>query len=391
MKPSERVLLVDDDPNILRAYERRLRRRFDIETAMCSEEGVTAVNFLGPFAVIVSDMAMPRENGAEFLERMLDVSPDSVRIMLTGNADQATAVQAVNQARVFRFLSKPCQADELEAAIQAGIEEHRQRRAERELMSQTVHGVVAMLTRVLSLTSPTAFGRANRLRSLAKELADAAEINDAWELEIAASLSQLGAVTLTEPILAKLAKEQPLSEAEAALVAKQYETAAELIGEAPRLDSIARTVALQSAAASPTDEDSAVVIRNAGLLGVALRFDQLTGEQEASRAEALQQLLSDPSGLEAAALDALRKVVARHDARRLVEVEVEELTEAMHLIADVTTTDGIVLVAKGHDVTVQLRQRLQTYASSHELQLPIRVLAAADLADQIEAARSVTA
>ncbi len=77
MAATERVLLVDDDPNVLKAYERRLRRRFDVETALCSEEGVTAVNFLGPFAVIVSDMTMPRENGAGFLARMLSLSPDT--------------------------------------------------------------------------------------------------------------------------------------------------------------------------------------------------------------------------------------------------------------------------------------------------------------------------
>lgn len=390
MTPPERVLLVDDDANVLKAYERRLRRRFDVETALCSEEGVTAVNFLGPFAVIVSDMTMPRENGADFLSRMLALSPDSVRIMLTGNADQATAVQAVNQARVFRFLNKPCQADELESAIQAGIEEYRRIVAERDMMSQTVHGVVAMLTRVLSLVSPTAFGRATRLRTLASELAGAAEIADPWELEIAASLSQLGAVTMTPATLEKIAGDQKLSEVEIDLVHRQFTTAAELIAEAPRLDTIARVVALQSDEVIPADDDSVQVRRNAELLRVALAFDHLVGDRGLPRADALMELTATAADFEPAALDALRKVVAKHDSRRLLEVEIDELRDDMHLVEDVATTDGMVLVAKGHDVTGSLRSRLTNYASTHELRLPLRVLVAADIADEIEGAKAAS-
>ncbi|TWT42899.1 response regulator [Botrimarina hoheduenensis] len=383
----ERVLLVDDDPNVLKAYERRLRRRFDVETALCSEEGVTAVNFLGPFAVIVSDMAMPRENGAEFLVRMHELSPESVRIMLTGNADQQTAVQAVNRARVFRFLSKPCQADDLEEAIDAGIQEYRRICAERDLMSQTVHGVVAMLSRVLSLTSPIAFGRANRLRAFARELGEAAEIDNAWELEIAAALSQLGAVALTEQTLAKVAQGQPLTAAESELLSKQYETAAELIAEAPRLDQIARVVALQATAALPATGDDPVMLRNASLLAIALEFDHLTANAGCGAMEAVDRLATDSKSYDPLAINALRKVVAKHDARRIIDVELNELIDGMHLVEDLKTTTGMVLVAKGHDVTASLRSRLKSYAETHELHLPMRVVVSSDLADEIESRR----
>lgn len=391
MKSTERILLVDDDPNVLKAYERRLRRRFDVETALCSEEGVTAVNFLGPFAVIISDMAMPREDGARFLERMLDISPDSVRIMLTGNADQSTAVQAVNQARVFRFLNKPCQADELETAIQAAIEEHRRTAAERELMSQTVHGIIAMLTRVLSLASPIAFGKANRLKSLAGELAEAAEIEDAWELEIAASFSQLGAVTLSETTLDKVAKDHPLNETEEPLVRKQYETAAGLIREAPRFDAIAEAVALQEFDTGTGGDVASKVRRNAELLRVALVFDHLTADLELNRAEGMAALDDRTAEYDPAALDALRKVVAKHDRRKLIEVSLEELTDEMQLIDHVETDGGAVLIAKGHEVTATLRERLSSYAESHELKLPIKVLTSVEIAERIESQRGVPA
>jgi len=119
MTLSVKILLVDDDPNVLKGHERRLRKRFDIETVFCSEEALTAVNFLGPFAVIVSDMNMPRVNGIQLLKQFYEEAPESVRIMLTGNADQQTASDAINEGHVFRFLSKPCDSEELATAIEA--------------------------------------------------------------------------------------------------------------------------------------------------------------------------------------------------------------------------------------------------------------------------------
>lgn len=387
MTPIERVLLVDDDPNVLKAYERRLRKSFDIETALCSEEGVTAANILGPFAVIVSDMTMPREDGADFLARMLEVCPDSVRIILTGNADQATAVKAVNRARVFHFLNKPCPADELEAAIESGIEEYRRKCSERDLMSQTVQATVSMLTHVLSLASPLAFGRASRLRSLARDIADAVEIADPWELEIAASLSQLGAVAMAPELLDKLANDHPLDDSEQALVSQQYRVAAELIGQVPRLESLARCVALQTEGEAASGSDAPLVRRNAALLQIAITFDHLVNDRGMSRSDALCSLLSTDHNYDPIAVEAIQKVVAKHDARRVIEVEISELCVGMQLIEDVVTTNGIVLVVKGHEVTSSLSQRLTSYSKNHGVRLPIPVLAPTEIADAVETAR----
>ena len=76
----------------------------------------------GPFAVIVSDFSMPGMNGIEFLCRVKETDPDSMRMMLTGTADMSTAIQAVNEGSIFQFHPKPCPADTLGKAIQSGIE-----------------------------------------------------------------------------------------------------------------------------------------------------------------------------------------------------------------------------------------------------------------------------
>ncbi|MEO1496232.1 MAG: response regulator [Planctomycetota bacterium] len=383
MPKNEKVLLVDDDPNVLQAYQRRLRRRFTVETALCSEEGVTAVDILGPFAVVVSDMQMPRENGADFLQRILQRAPESVRIMLTGNADQQTAVDAVNVGRVFRFLNKPCPAEELEAAIRAGIDEHHRLQAERKLVSKTLDGVVGLLTKVLALASPEAFGRGERLKQLATELATAAELDDAWELELAASLSQLGAVNATA-LLPAAGASSPAARTTASSP-NPYRVASELIAEAPRLGGVARLVATLTPDWNPTGDNSPRFATEAELLRLAIGFEERVsaGDSAPAAAEALGAI---PGEYSADAVSALHKVVATRDRRRLVDATIEQLEDGMELAADVATADGALLIAKGQEVTASLRLRLSNYDESHGVAQPLRVLAPLEAAERIDAA-----
>ena len=134
---SSRVLLVDDDPNILAAFQRQLRKKADIQTAPSGAAGLEVLKGGGPFAVVVTDYCMPEMNGIEFLSQVRRVSPDSVRMLLTGSADLAAAIQAVNQGNIFRFLTKPCGSDELLAALKAGIEEYRRIHGQRKFNKRT--------------------------------------------------------------------------------------------------------------------------------------------------------------------------------------------------------------------------------------------------------------
>jgi sigma-B regulation protein RsbU (phosphoserine phosphatase) len=113
---------VDDDAMVLAGLKRHLRNKFCIETALSGEEGLKSVRENGPYAVIVSDFSMPGMNGIEFLCRVKETDPDTVRMMLTGTADMSTAIQAVNEGSIFQFHPKPCPAEILGKAIQSGID-----------------------------------------------------------------------------------------------------------------------------------------------------------------------------------------------------------------------------------------------------------------------------
>src|SRR5689334_22713738 len=122
---SIKILCVDDDPNILQGYKRAFRRDFEIHIAEGGIEGLAMIENEGPFAVVVSDMRMPVMDGIQFLIRVRELAPQSVRMMLTGNADQQTAIDAVNQGNIFRFMTKPCPPDVMATMLNAGIEQYR--------------------------------------------------------------------------------------------------------------------------------------------------------------------------------------------------------------------------------------------------------------------------
>ena len=132
----DKVLLVDDDAMVLASLKRHLRNRFRIDTALSGEEALEKINTSGPYAVIVSDYMMPGMNGIEFLCRAKEITPDTMRMMLTGTADMPTAIKAVNEGSIFQFHPKPCPAETLGEAIASGIEEYRKITAHRDQLQK---------------------------------------------------------------------------------------------------------------------------------------------------------------------------------------------------------------------------------------------------------------
>lgn len=121
MASKQRVLLVDDEPHILFAMSRRLSRKFDVSLATSVKDAMKKIDASEPFSVVVSDMHMPGANGLDFLETLKIRAPLATRIMLTGSTEPDIAVDAVNQAEVFRFIRKPCTGDQLSTAVEDGV------------------------------------------------------------------------------------------------------------------------------------------------------------------------------------------------------------------------------------------------------------------------------
>jgi DNA-binding NtrC family response regulator len=134
---TNQILFVDDDRRALDGYRRLLQGVFDIETAASGIQGLATIQVLGPFAVVVSDMRMTGMNGAEFLARVRELAPQTVRMLLTGYRDLNRTIEAVNDGQIFRYLNKPCSKDELVSAIRLGLAKYQSDAEDDELINET--------------------------------------------------------------------------------------------------------------------------------------------------------------------------------------------------------------------------------------------------------------
>lgn len=378
MSDKPRVLCVDDEENILKAIKRSLRKKFDIHTATSGKQGLEILQSEGPFQVVVSDMKMPEMNGAVFLGHARKQSPQTVRLLLTGFAELETVVAAINQGHIFRFMTKPCSAGDLLAAIEAAVVQYDLQMTEKVLLEQTLKGSITALIEVLSLASPEAFGRATRICNLVTGLADKMEMGNVWQTEMAAMLSQIGTVILPATTVGKVYRGEKLSEQEEAMVARIPEINNDVLGNIPRLDPV-----LEIFEYLTKNYDGSGLPKNkiaeeeipvgARLLRVAMRTEEL------------QNLGYAPSRI----LDDMRAHVGVYDPEILAKVEevvdmsgndtsirgvtLMELRTGMLLKEEVKAANGLLLVASGQEVTVSLLERIQNYNDTVGLRLPLWV------------------
>jgi CheY-like chemotaxis protein len=380
MEPKKqlRILCVDDEPNVLEGLSLNLRRRYAVETATSGERALEVLEGGAPIAVIISDMRMPKMDGATFLARARQRVPDAVRILLTGQADLDSAIAAINEGQIFRFLTKPCPPALLVAAVDAAAEQHRLVTSERVLLEQTLHGSIKALTDVLSLTDPVSFGRANRVKRNVSDLAAKLDMSERWQVEVAAMLSQLGTITLPAETAEKMYFGRPLSENEQTMVARLPVVVEDLLGNIPRLE-IVRAMLAECAKSGARANDLSeaqkqLVHRGAHVLKAAIDFDVLES-QGISPSLALDAMRGradryDPQVFEA--LVALRWTEPR--PVELLELPVHALRGGMVVAEDMRLQTGALLVARGYEITESFLARLRNFKTG-AVREPVRVQA----------------
>lgn len=359
------ILLVDDEQAILDGLRRQLRRRFTVHTANSGAEGLRLLQTT-PVAVVVSDMRMPQMDGATFLAEVRAGYPDVVRILLTGQADTQSAINAVNQGQIYRFLTKPCPPDVLLDEIGSAVEYNRLVTAEKELLRTTLRRTVEALTETLSLAQPAAFARAQRVTRTVTELTQQLQIEEPWEVEITAMLAHLGTVTLPPKLLEKLESGRPLDDDEREMERRVPALSRDLVAGIPRLESVADAIGWHRARYDgagtvgdvPRGDDLPLSAR---VLRVAADFDAGMS-QRPSVQDTLQALRADAGAYDPAVLDALSRVHDAADAEPAPKaLSTVDLQPDMVVFDDVVTTDGVLLVGRGTVVTEALISRLENF------------------------------
>jgi response regulator RpfG family c-di-GMP phosphodiesterase len=397
-----RILLVDDEPNLLDGLRRQLRRDFRVETAVGAAKGLFALGQEEPFEVIVSDYLMPGINGAQFLAAARKAAPTATRMLLTGHTSLSDAAGTVNEGQVYRMLLKPVDHDTMVTALRDCVAQHRLVVSERQLLEQTLKGSVRALTEVLSLASPAAFGRAIRMRRVASAILDHLELEDKarednaledrWAVELAVQMAQLGVVSLPPTVSEKLDAGADLGAAEQAMVDQLPQIAEQLIAPIPRLAPVAEAIRSSGkgfdGSGTPDDGMSGERIPfGARLLRLVQDHDALI-RQGSSPTVALATLRSYAGRYDPRLLDALAASAPAPGSVR--GVMLADLQCGMVLAAAASSRSDVLLVTAGQEITASLLTRLKNFAALEDgVAEPLMVLDPLDVTPSVEAASAI--
>ena len=373
----EKILLVDDEPSVLEGYQRLFRDEFRIDTAVGGKEALAGMASSGPYAVVVSDMRMPGMDGIQLLTRVKTVSPETIRVMLTGQAGLEAAIDAVNEGNIFRFLTKPCSKETLGKTLTAALVQYRLVIAERELLEKTLRASIHVLTEVLSLVNPAAFSRATRLRRYMTHVVEALGLASAWRFEVAAMMSQLGCVIVDPETLDAVFAGRTLTPEEQARYDAHPLVARDLLASIPRMEPIAWMIAHQNQAASVesdlADREMADMRMGAEILRVTLAFDELL-RKGLSRTEAGTRVARQFRDVDPKVFYALVELDPDVSDAEMRTCTVEELAVGMILDEDIYARNGTLIVAKGQEVTLPLIMKLKVFHEKQTIRSTIRVI-----------------
>lgn len=383
----DKILFVDDEANVLSALERQFRKQYAVSTAMSAARALKVIVEEGPFAVIVSDMQMPDANGVQFLRAAKKIAPDSVRLMLTGNADQKTAVLAVNEGNVFGLLTKPCPPDKMVKALQDAVKHYHSVTAEHDLIANTLSGSVKLLMDMMSMVAPGIFGRTVTIRDAAKMLRQEIEIEHGSNLELAAMLCNLASVTLPPDTIKKMDSNIELSDAERNMVALLPEVGRKLIANIPRLEKVSEIVYYHQknfdGSGFPQDDIAGDAIPvESRILKILTDLEQRKArgiDEEDAIMDMIEQqgVLYDPYIFKMVTVT-LSAADLSKDKITILSVPLSGLCAGQELVSNVETVDGRLLFATGSKVTDTIIERLRNYNRVSKIKEPIKVISETD-------------
>jgi CheY-like chemotaxis protein len=361
----DKILFVDDEPSSLTGYELMLRPNFEMDTAVGGEQGLTAVRERGPYAVVVSDMRMPGMNGAQFLARVRQAAPDTIRVILTGYSDITAAMDAVNEGNIFRLLAKPCNQEVLAKAITSGLVQYRLITAEKDLLENTLIGSIKVLTDVLGAVNPEVFGKSVRITRCVRHMVAKFHLTSSWCFEAAAMLSQLGCLMLDPELIQAAYVDTHLSAENRTRFEAHPNIARDLLGNVRRLEPVAWIISQQliQAPVNPPQipgVSAEILALGARMIKVSVAFDSL--RMRGVSDDAAVSRLKYRSEFDRELIDALSDMRSEESQMELRKIPIATLAIGMVLQQNIRNRAGVLVVAKGQEVTRPLLMKLEHFS-----------------------------
>ncbi|OGI01897.1 MAG: hypothetical protein A2104_08180 [Candidatus Melainabacteria bacterium GWF2_32_7] len=201
------ILVVDDEIDNLQLFIRTFRKKYNV---LIANSGYEAIEILknNQVDLIISDHKMPEMDGVEFLTRTLNICPDTIRILLTAYTDASSLINAINNAKIYRYVKKPWNINDLTTIVDRALDVHQLNNDNKELaidLKELFSGTIAAITGALDAKDSFTFGRSKRVTYYALQTGKYLGLSDSElsELELAGLLHDIGMIGVPERVINK--------------------------------------------------------------------------------------------------------------------------------------------------------------------------------------------
>jgi len=358
----EIVMVVDDQPLNLKLLEYMLSRQgYVVQSFVRGDAALAAAEERAP-DVILLDINMPEMDGFEVCRRLKE-NPKLASlpvIFLSAVSDPEDKVKAFRAGGV-DFITKPFHIEEVQARVETHLALQRTRRAERELLEQTLNGAIRTLADLVQLTAPVLSDRSKSIRSLVVHMATHLRVEDMWQYELGAILCLIGCISMPVEAFERAYLGESASPEEQRMFGAHPDIGSRLLVSIPRLEDVSAMIRLQQ---TEIANPKTVAERGASMLRVATEVDRRL-VKGMPLADALSRLRLKPKSFPPemlAALDAYSPPVAEFEIRRL---PVGDLRSSMVLEDDLLTLDGkFKILQKGTTLNQTLVERVHNFAAT---------------------------
>ncbi|MDQ7053617.1 MAG: HD domain-containing phosphohydrolase [candidate division KSB1 bacterium] len=378
--------------------------------------------------LVVSDFRMPTMDGVTFLEKVRKINPDTIRMLLTGFADAESAIRAINNGQVFRYLKKPIKESELLEALLSGIQQYELVAENRRLMRLTQQQneelkrfnheleklvlersqeiiqqkrelerlytqldnsfteIIRAFMTLVEMKNPNIGGHSRRVAALSRRFSEFLEIpkQEVRDIEVAALLHDIGKITLPDEILETPKSE--LSSQQMDLLNSHPEIGASILNDIPDLKTIAKIVEAHhenyDGSGFPKKWKAQEIPIGARIIAILNTFDHFISKEQLERSLRLElaiEYLKAESGKRFDAhfvhrfIEFLKSSANFKRALRVISVDLGHLEAGMMLAGDVRTESGLLLLRKDQILNSIMIQRLHHYHKIDPIVMPIQI------------------
>lgn len=284
-------------------------------------------------------------------------------MLLTGQADFDDLCEVVRRGEIFRLLGKPCSPDTLDKNLQQALRQYQLISAEKELLEKTLNGAIAAMTSLLSAANPLFFGRAQRVKVLARDIAKEIRVAHEWRLEVASDFCYLGYLTLPEDSQHKVYHGEAVSADLEQVIAGLPAFVSQLLKDIPRLNGIRKIIELIGVSYGQNQEDSEES-KIASIINLAQKYDQMDSKGF-SKSEIFEKLRLDEATFLPGSIDALANTLELSGGiMEPSHISIHALNPGMRLLEELKMKNGKMLAPIGSMVSLSLVQTIQSHLAA---------------------------